>query len=884
MMNDEKKKHKIIVTGYFNHHNLGDEQYMLTFDYLFETYLPNKTDYTIVFIDCDEIKNHKIKDTDIIVVGGGDILNDYFLDKLITTFNTKPNKILAVSVGLPYKHILVNTCKLSIFDYIFLRTTQDMELFSEHFCPQRLFYMPDISYFLTNIITIGCPLVSSSEPFQNTVSQLKKLTKKGKKIICLSLNRHIYHKEKQNYYETILLELVEFVKYLIQQKYYILFLPFNTSNILEPETNMENDILIHNDVCHSIKYTHPEMIHQIINIDYRLSVEETLALYDFVYLTIPMRFHACLFSIYKHVPMIPLYTTKKIKTILLDIQWETHYELDKNEKDIPTFMDKHILLSKVEYVMANHDKLTNKLKDACKGLFHTNLEKVIPFFIKTIVDPYPKIETIVHSNKFDILIDKIFEKVQEYATEHGVSDFRWIREERQQNIIVQLVSYYLTKNVQSKYNHGCKQKMFTMPLYNYRDEWKWILKEEEGTYDKLPSNPNGLFDLHFIDQKDYSGAHRSGWQYVYDHVKRLHNEKSTLYLDLYVDRTFHWNQEINHLLGIIPYKKDWVGFVHHTFDTTFSDYNNHTLMNNPDFINSLPTCKGLFVLSQTLQKQFLEEFSKHNIMSIPVNVLVHPTEMGNHIKKFSINSFLKNKDKKLLHVGGWLRNIFAFYQLTIPKEYVFTTTNNIFYCLFSNPTFTDSIRKVALKGKNMNNYYPDDHLLEKLTDILVTKETTTTNQIINQHCSQKIQDTSSQINNNWNKHFYEHMANIYKDVDILETLDNDDYDVLLSENIVFINLVDSSAINTVIECIVRNTPILVNRHPAVVELLGENYPFYYGNIDGKNSHYFEMNTQVVNLLVNTKNIEKAHKYLTKMDKSKFHIHSFMNDFIKFFGV
>lgn len=881
-MNDEKKQ-KIIVTGYFNHHNLGDDQYLLSFNYIFETYLPNKIDYTIVFIDCDDIINHLIKDTDIIVVGGGDILNDYFLDKLIMKFNRKPNKIIAVSVGLPYKHILVNTCKLSILDYIFLRTTQDMELFREHFCSQRLFYMPDISYFLTKINITSQLLTTPTKPFQNTFSQLQKLTKKGNKIICLSLNRHIYHKEKQNYYENILLELIEFVKYLIQQKYYIVFLPFNTSDILEAHSNMENDILIHNDVFHCIKYTHPERIHQIINIDYRLSVEETIALYDFFYLTIPMRFHACLFSIYQHVPMIPLYTTKKIKTILLDIQWETHYELDKNEKDIPISMDKNILISKVEYVIANHTKLTNKLKDTCKELFHTNLEEVIPLFIKTITDPYPKIATIVHSNKFDIIIERLFDKLQDYAGKYGVNDFRFVVNDHRQNNIVQLVSYYLTKNVQSKYNYGLKQKMFTGPLYNYVNEWKWILKEEEGTYDRLPNNPKGLFNLDFIDQKDYSGAHRSGWQYVYEHLKHLHNEKNPLYLDLYVDRTFHWNQEINHLLGIIPYKKDWIGFIHHTFDTTFSDYNNHTLMNHPDFINSLPTCKGLFVLSQTLQRQFLEEFSKHNIMNIPVHVLSHPTEMGIHIKKFSMKSFLKNKDKKLLHIGGWLRNIFAFYQLTIPKEYVFTSRNNPFYCLFGNSTFTDSIRKVALKGKNMNNYYPDKDLLEELTDMLVTKENTT-NEMIIQHCSQKIQDTSSQINNNWNKHFYEHMTNIYKDVDILETLDNDEYDALLSENIVFINLVDASAINTVIECIIRNTPILVNRHPAVVELLGENYPLYYGNLDGKNSHYFEMNTQVVNLLVNTKNIKKAHKYLTKMDKSRFQIHSFVNDFIKFFGV
>ena len=42
------------------------------------------------------------------------------------------------------------------------------------------------------------------------------------------------------------------------------------------------------------------------------------------------------------------------------------------------------------------------------------------------------------------------------------------------------------------------------------------------------------------------------------------------------------------------------------------------------------------------------------------------------------------------------------------------------------------------------------------------------------------------------------------------------YDCLLSENVVTIELFDASANNVIVECIARNTPIVVNRHPAVV--------------------------------------------------------------------
>ena len=64
-------------------------------------------------------------------------------------------------------------------------------------------------------------------------------------------------------------------------------------------------------------------------------------------------------------------------------------------------------------------------------------------------------------------------------------------------------------------------------------------------------------------------------------------------------------------------------------------------------------------------------------------------------------------------------------------------------------------------------------------------------------------------------------------VKFIDHLDNNDYDVLLSQNIVFLDLYDTSANNAVIECIARGTPLLINRHPATIEYLGEKYPFYF---------------------------------------------------------
>jgi hypothetical protein len=102
-------------------------------------------------------------------------------------------------------------------------------------------------------------------------------------------------------------------------------------------------------------------------------------------------------------------------------------------------------------------------------------------------------------------------------------------------------------------------------------------------------------------------------------------------------------------------------------------------------------------------------------------------------------------------------------------------------------------------------------------------------------------------------------------------MDNEGYDNLLTNNIVFINLVDASTVNTIIECIIRNTPIIVNKHPSAVELLGEKYPLYYKN----SNDYIKMNNEINSLLDDPFSIYYAYKYLKNMDKHTFQIEYFI---------
>ena len=262
--------------------------------------------------------------------------------------------------------------------------------------------------------------------------------------------------------------------------------------------------------------------------------------------------------------------------------------------------------------------------------------------------------------------------------------------------------------------------------------------------------------------------------------------------------------------------------------------------------------------SSCIIESFTDEELKKIGYDVEIFVLCHPTEV--EVKQFSLSKFIENKDKKIVNIGGWMRNIFFFYNLFLPKYYSFTIQKKgLLTKLSSVKQEYHTIRKVALKGRNMNNYFPikNDVLFRDM-------ECKSSEEVISKSCSE-----NKLTNNNWYKHYNEYMKRVCHSVEVMEHLCDEDYDELLSENIVFINLIDASAVNTIIECIVRCTPIIVNRLPAVVEFLGEMYPLYYGDAKGETGDVHLMNEQISTLLSDTKNIKAANKYLAGMNKNRF---------------
>ena len=99
---------------------------------------------------------------------------------------------------------------------------------------------------------------------------------------------------------------------------------------------------------------------------------------------------------------------------------------------------------------------------------------------------------------------------------------------------------------------------------------------------------------------------------------------------------------------------------------------------------------------------------------------------------------------------------------------------------------------------------------------------------------------------------------------------NSQYDYLMATSVVLNQYWDVSASNTVIEAIARNTPMLVNRHPALIEYLGANYPLFFDEL-----------RDVRAMLESPDLIRQGWKYLMEMDKSWLSVDRFADDVIAF---
>lgn len=293
----------------------------------------------------------------------------------------------------------------------------------------------------------------------------------------------------------------------------------------------------------------------------------------------------------------------------------------------------------------------------------------------------------------------------------------------------------------------------------------------------------------------FYGRHRSGWAYVTDILRHIHNP-SAPYFETFTERRFSWGAWMGENLG--PILKPWIGIVHVPLEIPhwFGQSNVFTeIAKTPSWQLSAPYCRGLFTLSRSLLESLR---TVPELAHLPMDVLLHPTEFV--ASAWSPERYLHNPRRAIVQIGSTYRNLHGIHCVP-PGPYQKWLAMGGSAASFKSLYAQEEAALVAA-----GRYEPG---LDAGT--------------------------------------------VY-----LDFLDDAAYDAVFTENVIFAEYYAASATNSVLECIARHTPMLVNPLPAIVEYLGEDYPLYFTSYEEAGAKAADANAVLA-----------AHEYLAAMDKTRF---------------
>ena len=139
------EQNRIIVLGYYNKQNLGDEMFRETIPLLFPNHKLDFIGSDSVKKDCDYNGTYKA-----IICGGGDIINNYFHKKILLAVKNFKGPVIALGIGIPYPS-LIDKGYLDIYDHVFIRETEDVRALQKRMGSQYAHFLPDMGFLLKNL-------------------------------------------------------------------------------------------------------------------------------------------------------------------------------------------------------------------------------------------------------------------------------------------------------------------------------------------------------------------------------------------------------------------------------------------------------------------------------------------------------------------------------------------------------------------------------------------------------------------------------------------------------------------------------------------------------------------------------------------------------------
>ncbi len=840
---------RVYITGYYNKFNTGDDIFEKIARRLFTS---GKT-IEFVINPIDELKKcidktPRIFDSvDAIILFGGETLNDYFLKTLaaIKSYN-QSIKMYAIGVGLGAD---VDYLKyyLPMFNYLIVRHHYDYEKIKMRFPNIPCLFVQDIAFMYQ---------IKGYKQKNNGKNPNVNPNTIG---LFLSQPKYFSLNKNKDAQEILLNSYMSIVNNYIRQGYSVKLFSMCYNNI-----ESESDIILNNLILQNVEAKSKSSVTIVSN----KAFEANLLTLKYA---VCERFHSHILCLIYNIPFVSLANTFKVNHLLHDLGLENtiltlsdeakekvrgsksspelvESSSDSNSSGLSSFSlysiynfeydsihNKLLEIEKMKYSLKNIYKKTypivdnfynqiinnQEIRNDIDCLFLTEDSKLnngLELYSKTRIPIYIEpSQAIVYCNKIlnDIHHPRNIKNLADYVLMkifgNGNLDYKWGIEEKMKKdkFNLEQIKWLFEK---SMVEHRYLSNFFTSQLIqNFKNK-----------------NNEGLFNIDYIDQYDRTGVHRHGWKYVVDNFssKLCSYNPNLIKCDMYLDRTFHWAKRDMLDAGVIPYRSPWIGIIHHTMYKDASGYNCIELLKCPEFLASLKYCKGLVVLSNYLKLK-LNKLASHNKINLPyITVIHHPGFFVDESKLWKFGSWkLSSWKGEVIQIGSWMRDLKAIFELKYTKKF-------------------------ALIGKEMKDKYKEISFGDNPVNLDDFNE---------ENIKITTKNTEKELNT---------VDNFYP-VKILKYADNDSYDEILSRYVVFIKLYDASAVNTIIECITRNTPIVVNRLPAVEEYLGSNYPLLYDSID-----------DVPIMLNNHRLIIKANTYLKKMNKDFLKIETFIKEMEK----
>ena len=317
----------VCVLGYYHRHNLGDDCFAIVIKHLCKDLR-----VSLQFCNTDDVEELP-DDTNAVIVGGGDIINPYFIDKIRRLVTKIP--VIIISAGVPYVNAIPGSNYLNFASNIVTRNLQDVHMLSSKtlglvdFCPDIVHLLPDA-------------LTDDGEKHVL-----------NRRTVAFCLTRTIFHPRYKIEYYDVVSKLVDVIqKLVVFHGLSVVLIPFG----INLEKDRENDIKLNSQIMahmgalrRYVRAISPQDIAYDYNeqdaTPYAQYVSDVLRHAD---IAVVSRFHAHVMCVNNCVPFVSMSPTRKVAEFLRQYYFEdAAFSVKVSDINSPIDLDVSELCSKI---------------------------------------------------------------------------------------------------------------------------------------------------------------------------------------------------------------------------------------------------------------------------------------------------------------------------------------------------------------------------------------------------------------------------------------------------------------------------------------------------------------------------------------------------------